>query len=63
MTTEENSIIIIQNTELLTKIIESMKEVVAAEGRIGKVLNDATTTILDLTERVIHLERMIGIRK
>ena len=56
MTTEENS-------ELITQILNSMAQVVLAEGRNARTLVTVTDTLLNLTERVLHLERMMGLRK
>ena len=56
MTTEENSI-------MITRILDCIGEIEKQDDNIIKVLKKATDTIIVLTDRVVHLERMMGIRK
>jgi len=56
MTTEENR-------ELITRITKTMELIVFQMGKSSEILETQSVQLTDIIDRIIHLERMIGIRK
>lgn len=50
-----------ENTQLIQNIIKALAETTATQGKLAEALGRASALIIELTDKVIQLEKRMGI--